>query len=90
MKMPCSKGEMGGQLLGQCLPCAVPTSIVLAVHWLVRLRIVCRGVTEFLQPVAVGEIILLLTKVVQSTAGSDHGWCRCKVKVTSFHQNLPP
>lgn len=84
MKMPCLKGEVAGHVSGQCCPYTVASSIVLAVHWLGRLRIVCSEVTEFLQPVTVGEIPLFLTKVVQCTAGRDHGWCKCIMKVTPF------
>lgn len=65
MKRSCVKGDMAVLWL----PCIVSISSVLSVCWLLRLRIVCSGVTEF--PLTLlFSLVLYLTTVVQNSAGS--------------------
>lgn len=75
---------MGAHICGQRPSCTATTCIALGIDWLIRLGVVGSTVASLLQPVVVVIVSLLLTKIVECTTGSNHGWRKSEVKVASF------
>ena len=71
--------EVSRYMPRQCLPCPVVICTVSSVSWLVRLRIL--KIVNCVQPVNVAVVALLLTEVVQDTAGGDHLRGEAEVKL---------